>query len=105
MQELLQRYEGDKERCGLILADGTIVELPNVAPEPTEAFCADPEALLPYLDAGVIAATWHTHPSTSSNLSVGDYETFLFWPDCKHYIVGNDGVACYVVRNNTVFRE
>lgn len=105
MQALLEKYEGELERCGLILKDGSVVEVKNIAPEPKNAFYACPEDLLPYLEEDLIAGTWHTHPNASSNLSPGDHETFVFWPDCRHYIVGSDGVSCYVVKDNTVFRE
>ena len=103
MQALLEKYEGDKERCGFILRNGDIVEVHNIAPEPEHSFLADAADVLKYVNDA--AATWHTHPGSGSNLSPGDMETFLFWPQCEHYIVGNDGVACYYVKNNTVLRK
>lgn len=46
--------------------------------------------------------TWHTHPGAGSNLSAGDAQTFLQWPDCLHAIVGEDGVSWYRVENGSV---
>jgi proteasome lid subunit RPN8/RPN11 len=102
MQALLEKLEGINERCGFILADGSIVEIDNVAPEPEHSFIARGEDILKYIDR--VSATWHTHPGSSSNLSQGDAETFLFWPQCLHHIVGTDGVSTYRVENHVVLR-
>lgn len=102
MQALLEKLEGPNERCGFILTDGSIVEIENVAPEPQHSFLAKGEDVLRYIDE--VAATWHTHPGGTSNLSVGDADTFKFWPDCLHHIVGEDGVSTYEVRNQVVMR-
>jgi proteasome lid subunit RPN8/RPN11 len=82
-------HKGDEvERCGLILKDGSTVELPNIAENPETSFRMDLEKALPYLTDDQVAATWHTHPHTDPNLSGEDYSCFLSWPDLEHVIVG-----------------
>lgn len=101
--KLLPLFEGDKERVGFVLKDGSIVECENIAPEPEDSFDVAGEEIVKYCDDAV--ATWHTHPGAKSNLSVGDSNTFLLWPDLLHYIVGVDGVTCYAIKNNSVVRH
>ena len=93
LETLLQK--GDiNERCGLILKNGEIVELNNLADTPNLSFEMDLEAALPYLDDDSVAATWHTHPDSDPNLSGEDYSCFLSWPDLEHVIIGpRDGVV------------
>jgi proteasome lid subunit RPN8/RPN11 len=94
MIETLLRKGDTEERCGLVLKDGTIVDIPNIADDPKTSFEMDLEAALPYLDGDDVAATWHTHPGTDPNLSGEDYSCFLSWPDLEHVIVGmRDGKA------------
>lgn len=92
--------DSENERVGLLLCDGQLVELTNICSEPTEGFEVRGDELLPYLPKAV--ATWHTHPGESSNLSHGDYSTFLNYPDLRHHIVGTDGVSTYEVKNGKV---
>lgn len=87
MNEILQ--PDDKfERCGLILKDGTVVELENVAEDPLASFEMAPESVLPFLQSGEAVSTWHTHPHSDPNLSGEDYSCFLAWPDLSHIIIG-----------------
>jgi proteasome lid subunit RPN8/RPN11 len=98
--ELLHLYEGDKERCGFILKTGEIVECENICEQPTEGFDFRGEDLVLYTP--VAAASWHTHPGEDSNLSAGDFHSFINWPELEHYIIGNDGVTKYVVADGDV---
>ena len=98
--DLLSKFEGDNERVGFIMPNDKIVEVQNVCSEPEDGFDVSPEDLLLYLDDAV--ATWHTHPKTTSNLSVRDFETFLFHPHLRHYIVGTDGISEYYVEDGEV---
>lgn len=86
---------------GFVLKTGEIVEVENVCEKPDEGFDVKGEDLLKY--EGQIQASWHTHPGSDSNLSHGDYASFLDYPEWDHYIVGSDGVACYTVTENKVF--
>jgi hypothetical protein len=52
------------EICGLILNDGTVVQLPNSHPTPADAFRIDAESLTSY-KRSQIRAIWHTHWSDS----------------------------------------
>lgn len=97
---LLNKFEGEEERVGFILADEKVVEVQNVCSEPKDGFDVAPEDLLLYVDDAV--ASWHTHPNNSSNLSVRDFETFLFYPHMRHYIVGVDGVSEFYVEDGEV---
>lgn len=91
------------ERVGLVLKDGTIVELPNISGAPAECFLVDPMDMLAHEEEMV--ATWHTHPRTSSALSTDDYQTYLMWPELLHIVVGSDGVKGYLVVNGAVVND
>lgn len=97
---LLPLNEGENERVGFILNDGSIIELENICSDPLNGFEVKGDDLLLYEDR--VIATWHTHPGASSNPSIGDYSSFLNYPDWRHYIVGDDGVVAYEVRNRRV---
>ncbi len=98
--DLLPLYEGPHERCGFILKSGEIVEVPNICNEPTGGFDMRGSDILQF--APISTATWHTHPDEDSNLSSGDYLTFLNWPELDHYIIGNDGVTKFYVSEGDV---
>lgn len=83
------------ERVGFIFDDESVIEVDNISESPSNSFDVRTEDLL--LHATKAVASWHTHPNGSSNLSPLDYDAFKAWPDMKHYIVGNDGVSCYIV--------
>lgn len=88
------------ERCGVILADLSLVELKNLHQTPQAAFemSADDISAIPN-----VIATWHTHPHTSGNLSMPDYWMFVANPHLWHYIVGAGGdVRCYYVEDQVV---
>lgn len=83
------------EQVGFILRSGEIVEVKNVCTDPKNGFQVSGEDLLQYSDD--VVATWHTHPGATSNLSMGDYESFKNWPQWRHFIAGSDGIAEYYV--------
>ncbi len=96
--------KGDKlERCGLVLKDGAVIELDNVAEEPEQGYEIAAKDVVKYEDD--IVATWHTHPNHDSNLSERDYFGFLMWPNLKHYVVGTNGVAGYIVKDGIIINE
>lgn len=97
LQEL---YSAEAERCGLILGDGTMVELKNVSEEPSTTFSFDPEEFEEYTD--VMASTWHTHTHADPNLSFDDYQFFLAWPLLDHFIISSKAVWYYEVVNGSV---
>ncbi len=88
------------ERCGLILKDGSIVELVNTHINPEGNFSFSKEEFDRY---PTCIATWHTHPRGNSNLTVEDYEAFLKYPNYFHYIVGDGTVWGFYVREGRVF--
>lgn len=92
-----------EEKCGVILKDGTVVPTHNLHHKPQEGFVVDPIALLRYEDD--LWGTWHTHPKANSNLSSEDYQGFLQWPELKHFIIGVDGIRCYVVEDGLIIEE
>lgn len=77
---------GAAERCGLVLADGTLAEVDNIHPEPARGFEMCPKAFL--LVVADAVATWHTHPGKDPNLSQEDRNGFRQWPNLIHHIVG-----------------
>lgn len=88
-----------RERIGFVLADGTIIECENLS-ESDCGFDFKGEDLIQYGETA--KASWHTHPGLPSNLSVGDKESFLAWPDMQHMVVGSDGTRIFAVQNNRV---
>lgn len=103
MQQLLDYYEGDNERVGFVLSDGSIVEVKNICHDPKNGFEVSGEDILKFHQDAV--ATWHTHPGAQSNLSVGDHDTYKMWPDLLHYIIGKDGISTYKVVNGKVVKD
>lgn len=81
------------ERVGFITKDNEIIEVPNVCQTPTEGFVVDTQDIIKYSEVSI--ATWHTHPSASSNLSNEDDVLVKNWPHLLHYIIGKDGVRCF----------
>lgn len=103
--QLLEYFsDSDKlERCGVILKNGIILESVNIHSKPETGFHVDPAILVDNEDD--LAACWHTHPGSTANLSQADYDTFLTWPDLVYYIVGVDGIRCFVVEGELVVEE
>lgn len=101
MQRLLEFWGPHIERCGLILKNGAILELPNVHEDPQNGFRVDPAEILKH--EAETAATWHTHPSGNANLSMEDYHCFLAWPELFHYVVSRVKVNCYFTEFNRVY--
>ena len=99
MQALFNYYEGEEERCGVVV-NGEIIELVNIHPEPKEGFEIDPSDILRYITD--MEAVWHTHPGASSVLSGVDKSYMEMWPDVKHFVVGEDGITEYKVENGVV---
>ena len=97
---LLEKFEPGPERGGVILNDGTVVELVNICDSPDEGFTPDVDELIQHISE--MRSTWHTHPNASANLSAEDWTTFVQWPEQTHAIVGNDGVRWYAVRGAAV---
>lgn len=88
------------ERCGFVLKDGSFVELINTHEDTQNGFRINSADILKYEET--VAATWHTHPRTSANLSLEDYKCFLAWPNWYHFIVTRDTVQGYYVEQNRV---
>lgn len=78
---------GAGERCGVILTNGDIVEIPNIHQEPVKGFHMEPVCFLAAVTDGAIG-TWHTHPGRDPNLSEEDMKGFRAWPQLTHHIVG-----------------
>ena len=97
---LHSKYGGDLERVGFILSDDTLVEVQNICDKPEGGFDVSGEDLVLHMDNAV--ASWHTHPNTTSNLSVGDFDSFLNYPKLRHFIIGSDGITEYYVEDGEV---
>lgn len=97
------------ERCGVITAEGEVVELANVHDTPKDGFRVAPADALIWLAGEKAVSTWHTHPGGDPNLSEQDYAGFLQWPDLTHWIVGlRDGEPLaleYAVDNGLVLAK
>jgi proteasome lid subunit RPN8/RPN11 len=87
LETLLQPGE-TKERCGVVMDDGNVVEIANIAAEPEHSFEMEPVAFLELVKTGRVRGTWHTHFDGPPVLSGEDYNTFIAWPDLEHSIIG-----------------
>ena len=104
-EKLLKKYnQFGNERIGFVLADGTLVDIKNKHSSPDEGASASSTDLFKYMFSGEfeVIATWHTHPSKPCNLSGEDYRGFLAYPDIAHYIIGEDGLAKFIVEDGVV---
>lgn len=97
--KLAARLKADdaKERCGFVLTGGKIVELTNTSPDPENQFRINPADTIAHMKKGV-TATWHTHPTSTPNLSGEDYQCFLNWDDLDHYVIGRRDEKVHVER-------
>lgn len=81
------------EVCGFILNDGTILDIPNVAGDPTASFVMDSKVFRQYWRefGSEYAAIWHTHPTGLTHPSSGDFEAMrhpnMFNPEWDYLIV------------------
>ena len=100
MLETILNPSDTKERCGLVLSDGGIVEIDNVSENPEDSYIMDPVAVLAFLPNTV--GTWHTHPKSNNVLSGDDHRNFRLWPDLVHYILSPEGVRKYRVEDGAV---
>jgi proteasome lid subunit RPN8/RPN11 len=100
MRSLSDFWNAHLERCGFLLRDGRLIEVPNIHEEPQLGFRVNPEDILNHETD--IVATWHTHPHDGPNLSVADYRCFLNWPEWTHLIVHRGKVWAYYVEQNRV---
>lgn len=92
MQKLFEFHSpSGHERCGVILANGDVLEIENVHPNPADGFAMPVEVL----NVKEVVATWHTHPRTGPNLSVADYRAFQGFPRLRHYVVAAREIWCY----------
>lgn len=83
------------------MQNGDIVETKNIHENPRNNFRFESSV---FIDFPLCVATWHTHPTNDTNLSVEDYFNFLKYPQFRHYIVGENEVSHYFVENNQVLR-
>ena len=97
-EQLRGFWDPTLERCGTIDVNHQIVEVENQSKNPEFTFAF----MMEDLENGAIA-TWHSHPTTSANLSIDDYRFFQSWPEMLHFIVGIDEVRCYQVHDGIVF--
>lgn len=106
MLETILQPDDTKERCGLILKDGSIVEIENVHEKPEEGYLMRSDAVIPFISNDMVSGTWHTHPGGDPTLSGEDYKGFLGWPDFTHHIIGvrkgETVVTCYKVEDGLV---
>lgn len=87
------------ERCGVITADGNIVECPNMSTSPENSYFImekDIEAI-----SGIVG-TWHSHPRGPLNLSIDDYNNFAELHQLSHIILTPRFVALYEMQEDFV---
>lgn len=91
--ESLDIQPNEDERCGVVLSDGQIIEVPNSSTYPVNSFVISERDIAEYLDR--LIATWHTHPRGPNNLSIDDYNTFMDLSQLHHIIVSHKSISVY----------
>lgn len=105
LEKLRQIYSNDVEKLGVILADGSVIELQNIHEEPENGALMKSQDVFDYLYSGEheTVALWHTHvKGATADLSGEDYGTFLLHPDMKQYIVSATEIKMYYVEAGEV---
>lgn len=106
MLETLLQPNDPIERCGLVLKDGSYVEIENIADDPVISYEMSPIEVLPYLTGDSIIGTWHTHPFSPPRLSGEDYVGFMGWPHLTHHVIGVENgevkVKSYYIKNGAI---
>lgn len=97
-RELETKLASGPERGGIILRSGRVVEFPNICEDPLTSCMFNMSEFIPHMSN--LAATWHTHPDATADLSGMDWESFSNWPELEHVIVGSDGLRWYAVAEN-----
>jgi proteasome lid subunit RPN8/RPN11 len=97
-----QYWNARIERCGFVLLSGEIIEVNNIALDPEDNFEISFNDIEKY--EGQIAASWHTHPRGSANLSQSDYQLFLQVPEWQHVVISKDEMTFYFEDEGCVFR-
>ena len=92
--------EDTKERCGFILKNNVVLEVENTHPQPEFGFEICAKDIVENEDK--LKGTWHTHPNSNAILSHEDYTCFLNWPKLEHYILGQNGIRRYVVKDGVL---
>jgi proteasome lid subunit RPN8/RPN11 len=62
------------EACGVILHDGRVLHITNVATRPGIFIMDEAELIAVYEEHGEIDGVWHTHPSGDENPSQADLD-------------------------------
>ena len=101
--KLLAYWVPTIERVGLVLVDGTVVELRNHSETPGKTLRVDPSEIEPLRPA--VVAMWHTHPENNANLSPMDWYMFKGLPEWTHYIVTETCVRSFIVTNGKVMNH
>jgi proteasome lid subunit RPN8/RPN11 len=84
------------EVCGFILGDGSVVEIPNVATDPTKTFAMDREHLVTKVpDPKAVVALWHSHPDGRQAPSDTDLRCAQVFPGWIFIIVTSEGLYPY----------
>lgn len=100
----LKTYWNDKvERCGFILKSGEVVEVKNIAQDPTREFEVSDKDFEKYYSE--VAASWHTHINDFANLSLSDYYTFLNIPEWEHWVVSKFKSVKFKVQDQSVILD
>lgn len=92
--ELLNFWNKFTERCGYVLRDGTIIEIPNNSRNPRRSFKMDLDDLITAFrnhNPRNVVGIFHTHPSNSPKPS---REDIAGWPSesIKYWIVTENAV-------------
>lgn len=96
VKSLCSKWNPEVERCGIVLLDGEVVELPNVWHEPERGFGILHEDVAPYIAKHGIdyfLGVWHTHPSNTCHPSELDRIGWISIPGVRYFIVTESEVA------------
>jgi proteasome lid subunit RPN8/RPN11 len=102
LRQLLDYWVPTRERVGLVLSSGEIVELRNRSPLPEVTFMVTVDDIEAHPTA---VAFWHTHPRNNVWLSAEDHAMFLRTPQLLQYIVAERRIRSYEVASGKVLNR
>lgn len=84
------------EVCGFIFTDGSVVEIPNAAADPSRGFAMSQLHLCNRVpQPELVVALWHSHPNGNATPSENDLKCAELFADWRHFIVTPDDIHEY----------
>ncbi len=102
VERLVSFWDPHLEHCGIVMKDGGVLEVPNVADHSYGEFAILTEDVLAVAEVGDVLGIWHTHPSNAAYPSKTDIRG---WPKgLRYWIVTQDLAAEWKLHGDRIWR-